>query len=101
MHLFSISDADMIEATKKMKAAADVFFCNHCDIFIYNLSLKSGAYLNIWRTTKVFPVFKSGDRNDVQNYRVGGNFDKIFESVIAKYMYSHINILYMIVNMVL
>ena len=36
---------------------------------IMNFSLESAVFLKRWKTAKVTPLYKSGDRNDVNNYR--------------------------------
>jgi hypothetical protein len=37
--------------------------------FIFNLSIDSGSFPQVWKTSKVTPIFKKGDRTDVKNYR--------------------------------
>jgi len=36
---------------------------------IYNLSLNSGVYPNVRKTTKVKPLYEKGDKYDMSNYR--------------------------------
>lgn len=36
---------------------------------IFNLSLSSGIFPSIWKTSHVVPIFKNGNRTDVTNYR--------------------------------
>ena len=36
---------------------------------IYNLSPNSGVFPDVWKTAKVKPLFKKGDKYDTQNYR--------------------------------
>ena len=36
---------------------------------IYTLSLNSGVFPDIWKTTKVKPLYKNGDKYDIKNYR--------------------------------
>jgi len=36
---------------------------------IYNLLLNSGVFPDVWKTAKVRPVYKSGGKYDMQNYR--------------------------------
>lgn len=50
--------------------------------FIFNLAIKTGIFSNKWKETKVVLVHKSGDNNDVMNYRpiaIISNFAKFFE----------------------
>src|SRR5699024_6966119 len=61
---------------------------------IYNLIIQTGSYPKMWKTTKILTVFKSGNRNCVQNYRavaIACNFAKVFESLLAKCLYSHVS----------
>jgi len=34
---------------------------------IYNLMLNSGVFPDVWKTAKVKPVYKKGDKCDMQN----------------------------------
>jgi len=36
---------------------------------IYNLSLNSGIFPDIWKTAKVKPLYRKGDKYDMKNYR--------------------------------
>jgi hypothetical protein len=36
---------------------------------IYNVSLRSGVFPDEWKAAKVKPLYKKGDRYDIQNYR--------------------------------
>ena len=36
---------------------------------IFNLSISSGVFSDDWKVAKVCPLFKSGERNDANNYR--------------------------------
>lgn len=52
---------------------------------IFNASLKMGIYPNTYKTGKTVPIFKSGSKSDIRNYRgvtVMPNIAKIFERVI-------------------
>jgi len=35
---------------------------------IYHLSLNSGVFPDVWKTAKVKPLYKKGDKYDMQNY---------------------------------
>lgn len=103
-----ISENEIIEASKKLKnkltAGCDnipSFFVKDCICvlakplsFIFNSILKSCKYPNIWKRTKLVPVFKQGESNNVSNYRPISllcNFAKIFEIIIYNRIYSEIN----------
>jgi hypothetical protein len=36
---------------------------------IYNVSLRSGVFPDKWKAAKVKPLYKKGDRYNIQNYR--------------------------------
>ena len=36
---------------------------------IFNASLKQGIFPNIWKLAKITPIYKSGARNEENNYR--------------------------------
>ena len=54
--------------------------------YILNLSLKNGTFLDQLTIAKVIPLFKSGDRCDIKNYRLISilpDFSKSFEKIIS------------------
>ena len=54
---------------------------------IFNRSLNEGIFPDYWKTSYVTPIFKSGDRTNVKNYRAITKIcviSKIFESIMAK-----------------
>ena len=53
--------------TKVLKSTPDNVICNPTHIF--NLSLRSGVFLNKFKLAKVIPIFRKGARCDVNNYR--------------------------------
>ena len=38
-------------------------------MLIYNSSLENGAFPDIWKLTRVSPIYKSGPKNELNNYR--------------------------------
>lgn len=69
---------------------------------LFNLCISSGQYPNCLKTAKVTPIYKSGLKNCVSNYRpisVLSNLNKIFEKILhvrltnfltgTHYFYSH------------
>ncbi|CAH1382936.1 unnamed protein product [Tenebrio molitor] len=62
--------------------------------YIFNLILKSSIFPVAWKMSHVTPVFTSGDRSDVTNYRPISlicNFSKIFEHVLHSFVYPHVS----------
>ena len=64
---------------------------------IYNHSLSIGEFPGEWRTAMVIPIFKSGDKKDVKNYRpisklsvAGKLFEKLVYSRIHNFIISNL-----------
>ena len=52
---------------------------------IFNLCTQSCLYPDLWKKSKICPVFKKDDKNKIENYRpiaLLSNFSKVFESVL-------------------
>lgn len=65
--------------------------------FIFNKVLKSGTFPEQWKVTKICPVFKSGQINNISNYRpisILSNFSKAFEICI------HNNLFHQVKNLI-
>lgn len=59
---------------------------------IFNASLTTGTFPDLWKKAHVVPVFKSGDQSLIKNYRpisILSCFAKVFESLIYKNIFSH------------
>ena len=60
-------------------------FCN-----IFNKSLSSGSFPGDWKCVRVTPLFKQGERTDVNNYRpisVISVIAKVFERIVYNQLY--------------
>jgi hypothetical protein len=107
LHNFSVTASEVIAATKNLKpnltAGSDdipAFLVKDCIhslsqplAYLYNLILRSSSFPACWKIAKVCPVFKSGSKTDVSNYRPIAlicNFAKIFERLLAKILCHHI-----------
>lgn len=56
---------------------------------IFNIRLRTNTFPNDWKITRVVAVYKSGDKNDIKNYRLISiipNFAKVFEKAILKHV---------------
>lgn len=74
-----------------LKDCASIFAYPLCVIF--NLCLKKCYFPDIWKYSKVCPVYKKGERNDITNYRpitIICNFGKVFEFLLHDNIYSHV-----------
>jgi hypothetical protein len=62
-------------------------------LHIYNLILKRKEFPECWKISRITPVFKNGNKNEILNYRPISlicSFAKIFEFILHKFMYSHV-----------
>ena len=56
---------------------------------IYNTSLISGTFPDLWKAARVVPVHKSGDKTQVTNYRpisILSTVAKVFEALLCPYV---------------
>ena len=61
--------------------------------YLFNLSVKNGAFPDVWKITKVVPVPKKGSKKDIKNYRpiaLLSSPAKVFESVIYDRLFTHV-----------
>lgn len=60
---------------------------------IYNKSLLQGSFPECLKTAKVIPVYKAGDRTNVNNYRpisILPIFSKVLEKIVCKQLYNYV-----------
>lgn len=108
LHNFNITEGDILVNAKKLKPNLTMgpdyipaFFVKDCATclckplsFIYNLILLNIIFPTCWKSSKVCPVFKSGSKCDVENYRpiaIISNYAKLFESILSETIYCHIS----------
>lgn len=60
--------------------------------FIFNQSLQTGVFPEVWKTAHIIPIFKSGDKSCCENYRpvsILSCLAKLHESVVYDVLYAH------------
>ena len=78
---------------KLLKIAADVIAPSLTCIF--NQSLLTGIYPSDWKLAKVTPIFKTGSKTDLNDYRpisVIPAVAKIFEKIVYDQLYNYLNV---------
>ena len=61
---------------------------------LFNLILRTATFPKLWKISKITPIWKSGSKSDIKNYRpvaLLSNFSKIFEVIIHKRLNSMIS----------
>lgn len=74
-----------------VKGCIDIFIPKL--FFIFNLSLKTSCFPSKWKEAKIVPVFKSGNRCDISNYRpisIINVFAKVYEKLLYKHIWWHV-----------
>ena len=59
----------------------------------HNDSLKSGIFPSRWKPSFIIPIFKSGWRKKIENYRgvaILSSFGKLFESLVTQFLTSEL-----------
>lgn len=100
-----LTEPDFLDAVSEMKAgfsagpdSIPAFLVRDCRyvlmrplLHIFNLILKTAVYPECWKTSKITPVYKSGGRGYIKNYRPISlicNFSKIFEKMLFKPLFN-------------
>ena len=63
-------------------------------LILFNLALNSNTFPELWKNSKIIPVFKKDNRTDIKNYRpitIINNFSKVFEFALYEELHIHIN----------
>lgn len=61
---------------------------------LFNISISSGIYPDVYKTSKLIPIFKKGDRSEVNNYRPVSllcTISKVLERVVNNRLLHHLN----------
>ena len=68
-------------------------YASHRSIVAQVVSSHLGIFPDDWKCTRVAPLFKAGDRNDVNNYRpisVISFVAKVFERIVYDQLYAYL-----------
>ena len=104
INISRITENDILQAINRLKpgmtAGPDLvpsFLVKDCKFifaqpltYIFNKSLETGHFPEVWKVSRICPVLKSGEASKVENYRpisLLSNFSKIFEIIIHSYIY--------------
>ena len=77
---------------KILKMAAEILSPSLSAIF--NRSLSMGIYPDDWKMARVLPIFKSGDKDDIGNYRpisIISAFAKVFGRLVHDQFYTYLS----------
>ena len=80
------------EVNKILKIPAPVILISLSLADLFNLSITTNTFPDDWKVAKVFPLFKSGERNDPNNFRpisVLPTIARVFERLVYEQMYAY------------
>ena len=91
LKILKATGIDMIPS-RALKIAADIIAPSIT--WIFNLSLKTGIFVDAWKKACVLPIYKSGDRRLCENYRpisILPVISKILERSVFDQLYKFLN----------
>ena len=90
VNLYKATGLDKISA-RSLRESADLVADHLCAIF--NKSIVPGIFADEWKLSKVIPLFKQGNRSNVNNYRpisVIPVVAKVFERIVNDQLYDYL-----------
>lgn len=108
VNINAFHEVEVIQALKRVKPkmttgpdSIPAFLLKDCAIIfgypltlIFNLILKTCQFPDLWKYSKVCPIYKKGNKLDIQNFRpisVICNFCKVLETLLHDRIYHSIN----------
>ena len=76
-----------VEALKTIKSLVSAILAH-----IINMSFSTGCFPNSLKKSRAVPIYKTGSKSDVNNYRPTSNlltFSKIFEKIVCSQLFSY------------
>ena len=106
-HTFTISSDEVTDAIRKMKLSYNAGpdgipagllkkcceFLNVPIASLFNLSMQCQQFPQCWKSSFMFPVFKKGDKRNVENYRGITSLcacSKVFEAIVYDHLFFHV-----------
>ena len=107
LNIYHYSEEEVYQALLKLKNkmtsgpdCIPAFILRDCaNIFksplmlIFNMCLNSGVYPSLWKQSSICPIYKKGDKKQIENYRPIAllcNFSKVFEILLHKSIMRHV-----------
>lgn len=108
INITSVTHDEVIKSIKKLKPkmtmgldSVPAFLIRDCSAvfalpltIIFNLIFKTSYFPDKWKTSRICPVFKKGDKTDLINYRpitIICNFGKVFEIYLHSILSIHVS----------
>ena len=69
-------------------------FLENSIAMLFNTSLETGIFPDIWKISRVAPIYKEGDKSEKSNYRpisVRPVISRLFERLVYDQLYQHLN----------
>ena len=105
--VYRLTEFDILEALKNLNSSkgpgpdgiAPIFLKKLAEELtiplqrLFNMSLENGQFPEIWKSSYLVPIFKSGTKSDVRNYRgiaIMSCIPKLFESIVNEKIFQQV-----------
>ena len=89
---FELKEVTISDVFKKLQEVNKILKILPPVADLLNLSITTNTFPDDWKVSKVFPLFKSGKRNDPNNFRpisVLPTIARVFERLVYEQMYAY------------